>query len=293
MRLARGAGQKALSVAMNVPIFVISLPGSPRRETMTRQMARWGGRWSFVDAVDGRTLSAEELNRVYDEKRTLRRIGRPMSKGEIGTALSHASIYRRMEEEGIPRALILEDDAVLSSAFFDFPFGDISWPFDLISFFTDHAIVRRAPSAELAGVGFHRAEWRSTCSVAYLISLDGARKLAAAGKPIQSVADWPLRVSRLVFYVAQPFIVDHHHEKSTLQSGRNQLLRQYPKQGRLPRFVVKYFDLPITVLFLRYAINYDRYDGFGHYISREIRPFVLRRWSSRYLFIRRKQRKTD
>lgn len=274
-------------MSASVPVFVISLVGATRRAAMARQLARWDGAWSFVDAVDGRTLTEAETAECCNQQRATRRVGRPLSPSEIGTALSHASIYRRMIAENIERALILEDDAVLEERFFTFPFHAIDWRFDVVSFFTDHSIAKRKPFAEVAGVTFHRPVWRASCAVAYMVSLEGARKMAAATVRIKTVADWPVSPLNMNFVVAQPFFVKHTREGSTIERDRGPLRAQYPRRGRMPRFLHQHFNALATALFIRYAYNHDRYDGIGHYIYREIRPSFLRRFPSRYIFLNR------
>jgi glycosyl transferase family 25 len=273
-------------VSADIPVFVISLVGAARRDAMTRQLARWDGTWSFVDAVDGRTMTPADIDKQCNQDRATRRVGRPLSPSEIGTALSHASIYRRMIDENIDRAIILEDDAVLNDTFFAFPFDAVDWPFDVVSFFTDHSIAERKPFAEVSGVRFHRPVWRASCAAAYMVSLAGARKMAAATVRIQTVADWPVSPVKMDFFVAQPFLVKHTREGSTIERDRGLLRAQYPRHGRMPRFLHRHFNGLATALFIRYAYNHDRYDGIGHYIYREIRPSFLRRFPSRYLFLR-------
>jgi len=275
------------------PIFVISLSGSHRREAMAQQLARWPGAWSFVDAVYGRDLTDADLARCYDEATVIRRIGRPMTKGEIGTALSHASVYRRIVEEGIPCALVLEDDAVLEDAFFRFPHGEVDWPFDVLSFFTDLSMIRVTPEQQLAGVTFHRPVYRASSSVAYLVSREGAQRLLSGGPEVRSVADWPVRVAEIDFFVAQPFLIGHRHESSILQDDRAALMARYPKRGRLPRWVAKYLNFPVTALFIRYVVNHDRYDGIRHYFHKEIRPWVLKRFPKKYRVLRRMAAKSE
>jgi glycosyl transferase family 25 len=270
------------------PIFVISLVGSKRRENIARQLSRWPGTWSFIDAVYGRDLTDEDVARCYDERAVIRRIGRPMTRGEIGNSLSHLSIYRRMIEEGIPRAIVLEDDALLEDGFFHFPFKDVDWHFDVITFYTDISLIRVKLERALAGITFHRPVRRASCTVSYLISLQGAERLLKGNTPIKGVSDWPVRVTQMAFFVAQPFLVHHRHEISTLQKDRAELLTRYPKRGRLPRWVVKWLDVPVTALFIRYLVNHDRYEGVSHYVYKEILPSIYKRFPGRYRRLRRK-----
>lgn len=96
-------------------IFVISLKASyDRHAVMVEQMERLGLPFEFVDAVDGRQLSGDELAELYDRKWAYRQEGRHLTRGEIGCSLSHLRVYRKIVEDDIPFALVLEDDAWLT-----------------------------------------------------------------------------------------------------------------------------------------------------------------------------------
>jgi glycosyl transferase family 25 len=96
----------------NIHTFIISLPKDKnRRESLERQLQKLALPFSVVEAVHGESLSAEELEASYDRKKAISLFNRELSKGEIGCALSHMSIYEKMIAEDIPHALILEDDA--------------------------------------------------------------------------------------------------------------------------------------------------------------------------------------
>jgi len=101
-----------MSSQETVRTFVISLPhDKDRRENLEKQLQKLHIPFSIVEAVNGMSLSQEELETLYDRKKALRLFNRELSKGEIGCALSHMSIYKKIVTENIPYALILEDDA--------------------------------------------------------------------------------------------------------------------------------------------------------------------------------------
>ena len=77
-------------------IFVVSLKRSvDRRASMVTELERCGLRYEFVDAVDGRSLTASQRER-YSATESLRLHGRELTSGEIGCALSHLLLYERM-----------------------------------------------------------------------------------------------------------------------------------------------------------------------------------------------------
>ena len=72
--------------------------------------------YEFFPAVYGRNI--ENISEVYDSKLAQKKSKRQLNAGEIGCALSHKAIYKKMIDENIPQALILEDDISLSSNFY-------------------------------------------------------------------------------------------------------------------------------------------------------------------------------
>lgn len=93
------------------PVFVISLVRSvDRRRHVTRALGEAGVSFEFIDAVDGSALP-EDIGALYDDARARSsRGGQPLTRGEIGCALSHVSLWRKMIREDIRVALIMEDD---------------------------------------------------------------------------------------------------------------------------------------------------------------------------------------
>ncbi len=94
-------------------IFVISLKNATeRRNLITKQFEKLGLNYEFLDAFWGADYYNDEkyFARIPSQKYEKRL----MSPGEIGCALSHQAIYKKMLEENIPYTLIFEDDAVIS-----------------------------------------------------------------------------------------------------------------------------------------------------------------------------------
>jgi glycosyl transferase family 25 len=97
-------------------IFVINLPSSAdRRKIMEDQLHKLGLPYEIFQAVRGADLSDEEIMAYYDKDYYN---SRPdyFTPGAVGCTLSHFFIYKKMVQEKIESALILEDDMVLSKA---------------------------------------------------------------------------------------------------------------------------------------------------------------------------------
>ncbi len=106
-------------INLTIPVFVISLDCSvERRKHSIDQLNKLGVTYQIAKAFDGNQLSDYEL--YNNPKYGLWEMGsrtRHLNKGEIGCVLSHFKIYKKMVEEDIEVACILEDDAILHSEF--------------------------------------------------------------------------------------------------------------------------------------------------------------------------------
>ncbi|MBC8950099.1 glycosyltransferase family 25 protein [Xenorhabdus sp. TS4] len=92
-------------------VFVINLEkDTNRRKNIQREIEKFKlNNVEFISAVNGYTLTDNQLmDSVFNYPEC------QLTKGEIGCALSHLKIYKRIVDEKIPLALILEDDALLS-----------------------------------------------------------------------------------------------------------------------------------------------------------------------------------
>lgn len=101
-----------MTAQKDIHTFIISLPKDKnRRAHLEGQLQKLHMPFSVMTAVHGASLPADELEASYDRKKAVRLFNREMSKGEIGCALSHVAVYRKMVTENIPYALVMEDDA--------------------------------------------------------------------------------------------------------------------------------------------------------------------------------------
>lgn len=93
-------------------IFIVNLQRDhKKRANMTSLLESSGFDYEFFNAVDGNLIYENNFNKCY------KGLALPLSethltKGEIGCALSHLFLYKKMVKENIPIALILEDDVI-------------------------------------------------------------------------------------------------------------------------------------------------------------------------------------
>lgn len=66
----------------------------------------------FFSAFDRRKLEKGEFVFPYDEQKTIERIGRSMSLGEIACATSHCLLLKKALNEGYDEIIVMEDDCL-------------------------------------------------------------------------------------------------------------------------------------------------------------------------------------
>lgn len=178
----------------NIPAFVISLPkDKERREHLETQLRKLSIPYAITEAVYGKALSAEELAASYDPEKAIWRFNRELSKGEIGCALSHMNIYRKMVAEDIPHALVLEDDANLLDDQLPATLSNLArhYPASLpVAVLLSHA-KRYDENTEDRLDNQHRLyeAYRGVCAHGYFITKAAAQMMVEKLFPIYVVAD--------------------------------------------------------------------------------------------------------
>ncbi|HNG94866.1 MAG TPA: glycosyltransferase family 25 protein [Acidobacteriota bacterium] len=174
------------------PIWVISLQRSTdRRAHITQHLTSHNLAFEICDAVDGQQLTASDLA-LYDARQSIQCLGREMTHGEIGCALSHLRLQQRMVNENIEEVLILEDDAVLKFGFFEVLQRRALFP-------SDWELMLLCNTNGICSAWYHQPLFEHLAVVkfagsvhsnaAYLLKQSGARKLLAAGYPIRVPSD--------------------------------------------------------------------------------------------------------
>lgn len=93
-------------------IFVISLKrAGDRRFFMINQLEKLKVDYEIIDAVDYQKLSEGEFAQLSDQEAI--KSNPYLTKGAIACSLSHIKVFKKITEQKISKALVLEDDAIL------------------------------------------------------------------------------------------------------------------------------------------------------------------------------------
>lgn len=208
---------------MPPPIFIISLKSSPRRPHISAALEAAGLAYAFVDTTDGRLVGEDIIDLVYDAERNARRSWRKLTRGEIFCAASHLWVCRHVLRSGLDEAVVLEDDAVITTRFADLLRNtrDIPAKVGILQFYAGFGHVRATPEFAAGGVACHRAVTPTGHAVGYLMRRKAAAALVAANPKIYWVPDWPIGRREVDFHVTLPWVIGHGEHTSTLETARS------------------------------------------------------------------------
>lgn len=197
------------------PIWILSLArATDRRRFVDAHFAALGLPFEVLDAVDAQAV---DVDRYASPWRSRFEIGRTMSRGAIACSLSHLAAYRRMVDEDVPAALIVEDDVEPTPALADVLAAVAALPPDW-QVVTCHSLFpsagpRPLPGPPLAGATrvctYDRMPFGTQC---YLVRRSAAERLLAVGLPVRLPADELLfrrRPAGLRVYGVEPSPVRH------------------------------------------------------------------------------------
>jgi glycosyl transferase family 25 len=215
-------------------VLVISLrSANARRRLMQAQLEAPGmPQHRFIDAVDGRELSARQVAEVYDDRAAKRHLRESMTDAEIGCAASHFAAYRHIVENSEPCAVVLEDDALLG---YQFPtvLGRIAAATDPAraqAVLLCHVVRYSAWGAQHVDK-IHRIYrvYEAYGAHAYLITLAGAKALLATFPRVHTVADdWRYFMKKRTLEVRAvvPYLVGTSSFSNSSQLAEERLIRE-------------------------------------------------------------------
>lgn len=104
-----------LGEIINCPVYIVNLERSTyRRKFILNYLSKMGIQAEVITAVEGAKLDLDKLKSegIYSEQAADEAFSRQLSLPEIGCSLSHINIYKRMLNNNVEQALIIEDDVM-------------------------------------------------------------------------------------------------------------------------------------------------------------------------------------
>uniref|UniRef100_A0A8C3LUA4 procollagen galactosyltransferase n=1 Tax=Chrysolophus pictus TaxID=9089 RepID=A0A8C3LUA4_CHRPC len=170
-------------------VFMINLKRrADRRERMLRTLHEQEIACKLVEAVDGKAMNSSEVEALgikmlpgYKDPYH----GRPLTKGELGCFLSHYQIWKEIVERELEKSVVFEDDLRfeiffkrrLMNLMYDLEEEGLDW--DLIYIGRKRMQVEHPEKSVPHVRNLVEADY-SYWTLAYVVSLRGARKLLAA-----------------------------------------------------------------------------------------------------------------
>ncbi|WP_232001902.1 glycosyltransferase family 25 protein [Shimwellia blattae] len=250
-----------------------------RRKDISDKLNSYGVSFSFIDAVDGKLIDDEIVNRLNINGAASRK-KRKITRGEIGCTFSHLLAYDNIINNNIPIAIILEDDAIVDERFGDFVscIDNSDFPHDCDDLYIlggqngidKSKFISKSfwGKKKFGGQYFYktiRSEGYIFRTCCYLLSFNSARKLKELSSREFFIADeWSLFKRKNVIcdlYLAD--FVDHpldlsnsHIESERLDSESN--TTEYTMQGKTRWFVKKFLfasQIYYKLIYLRALIR--------------------------------------
>lgn len=245
--------------------FVINLEKDhQRRDSITRQMANLSMKFEFFKAYYAKEMSEGEIAKHYDKKKAYRNLCLDMVPAQIGCALSHAMLYKKIIDDNIDVACIFEDDVILPERIKE----DLDFIKSKIS--TTIPQVFLLSPAETNGVVEFRSEKFSVqkyksgyFTSAYILNNLAAKSLYKNLYPIAHVADcWPYikRHNFVELYATSPGLVKQ--DQDTFGSSTTSDLNANEVS-----------EIAKTFRYKSYRAIWLSYDYIQAYINRKTRPY--------------------
>ncbi|MDW7548648.1 glycosyltransferase family 25 protein [Pseudoalteromonas peptidolytica] len=198
-------------------IFLINLDSSKDRlKESARQFDKFNLSFERISAVDGASISNQELETHYSREKNARQYYRALTVGEIGCYMSHLKVLEEIVARQLPYAFVFEDDFQLQADLreIDSKVSALPFDWDMIKLYQSQknrrtAFATHQIDSDLSLVIPNKVP---AGTVAQLISFEGAKKILAHARPFGRPIDidyqhfWEKQVSVLLAF---PCPVNH------------------------------------------------------------------------------------
>lgn len=185
--------------------FVISLKdnNNKRREWINKECKLHNLNPNFIDATDFRSSSKHEASSYYVPTKRSKRKNKFLTPAEIGCSLSHRKVYKKIVKNSIKLALVLEDDVQFLCSpkpiLNDIAYQNIDFDVLILGYVKVRCEdlpyhYRKVPIKNLFFIqNFFIGppiDQYPAGAVAYLITLEGAKKMLTEDKVRAQADDW-------------------------------------------------------------------------------------------------------
>lgn len=189
-------------------VFVISLKRAEARRRAFLAAPPEGLDWEFFDACESLSPDLD-----YNERDAYVRNGRALHPRELACYSSHYSVWKKIADENIPQALIIEDDAAV-----EWPFVRLLFSYDLaaeglhyLKLFNNRPVPFRVVQEPFLHKSLVRFSGYAHGMVAYVVTAEGARRLVErlqkVYRPVDDEIDrdWHHGLPNLLIYPQQAY----------------------------------------------------------------------------------------
>ncbi len=237
----------------DIKIYIINIKRDTKRKKYMESLCnKFNLNVEFIEAIYGKEITQESIKKFYSKNKAIQEIGRELALGEIGCALSHIKIYKKIQEDNTLYALIFEDDVKFDQELIELLKLKDKFPkrWDII-LLGHHGIDR---NIDTIGSFFYSKQLNSKyrikkpCQLAfgtygYLISNKGAKKLLNATKQLyKPIDDYTGDFKYSNLYIVSPSIVKINYKfdiKNQNMLQREQL--KFKKHLKIKQY--KYIEL--------------------------------------------------
>ena len=245
-----------------IPIYIINLEQSKDRlKRICSELDFLGLDYERFPAVNGLDLEEEEVQKYFPNK-YMWWARRELQRGEIGCALSHIKLFQLIQERGIERACILEDDAIIGADF-------KAWIMDHTPMVDkSHILKLTINSRDLGkcrGIKVQRYSGRDICflprrgvhgTYGYIINREGL-KLALDNLRVAFDA-----IDHSLFEYWNSQIVTYHTYPPVITTGEDSIIGRELRSSKMQRYS---YDKPLSYKIRRFRrdlINFYRRQKF-------------------------------
>ncbi len=160
---------------MDIPIFIIHLnKDTDKLVSITKEMSRHGLKACLFNAINGSKISSRHASQQWYDPYT----HRSLTYGELGCAMSHYKVWRKIIDENYEKVIILEDDVEILDDNLISKIADINANLFDIIYLGRKKITKQYENKVPIADDLVKASY-SYWTCGYLISLSGAHKLAS------------------------------------------------------------------------------------------------------------------